>query len=437
MLTAEENELLTITNPGTPAGEWMRRYWQPVALLEELPPGGAPVPVKLLGEELVLFRDEQGRPGLLGLHCSHRGADLSYGRLEDGGLRCIYHGWLYDVHGKCLEQPGEPAGSTFHEKIQHRAYPCVERSGAIFTYMGPGEPPLLPAYEWLTLPEEHVFSIKLFSECNYLQGSEGNYDWIHTSYLHAGRRGPTGNGPVNGDLGPFKGPKAHNEWAEARLKPYGLQHLKITPGADGWRFSIGTFIMPATFCFGGLSTSNGHSLNWHVPIDDTHHWKFTFIFDRDRPMDKVEARRNRADSGPDYKAFRNKGNRYLQDRDSMFVDSYSGMAFVFQPQDLCATEGAGPIQDRTQEHLGSSDVAIAAARQMMFASIKDVQEGREALGVVRNPDENHFPYNFAWSGTTPTGTDWKTWLDELDARKQAQLVATAPSGSVSTNVAVR
>jgi hypothetical protein len=154
-------------------------------------------------------------------------------------------------------------------------------------------------------------------------------------------------------------------------------------------------------------------------------------------MDKVEARRNRADSGPDYKAFRNKGNRYLQDRDSMFVDSYSGMAFVFQPQDLCATEGAGPIQDRTQEHLGSSDVAIAAARQMMFASIKDVQEGREALGVVRNPDENHFPYNFAWSGTTPTGTDWKTWLDELDARKQAQLVATAPSGSVSTNVAVR
>src|SRR5215208_927266 len=155
MLTQEENELLTRIGPGTPGGDMMRRYWQPAALSEELPRGGAPLPVRLLGEDLVLFRDEDGRPGLLGLHCSHRGADLSYGRLEDGGLRCLYHGWLFDVGGRCLEQPGEPAGSTFHERIRHTAYPCQELGGVVFAYLGPGEPPLLPAYEPFAVPDAH------------------------------------------------------------------------------------------------------------------------------------------------------------------------------------------------------------------------------------------------------------------------------------------
>src|SRR5579871_4757501 len=133
MLTREENELLTRTGPGTPGGALMRCYWQPVAVGEELPPGSAPLPVRLLGEDLVLFRDQRGQPGLLGIHCSHRGADLSYGRLEDGGLRCLYHGWLYDVAGNCLEQPGEPAGipsassaRAFKDRIRHPAYPCQE-----------------------------------------------------------------------------------------------------------------------------------------------------------------------------------------------------------------------------------------------------------------------------------------------------------------------
>src|SRR5437660_162820 len=148
MLSKEENALLTGVGPGTPGGDWIRRYWQPASLSEEIPAGSAPLPVRLLGEDLVLFRNGDGEPALLGIHCAHRGADLSYGRLEDGGLRCIYHGWLYDRTGRCLEQPGEPAGSTFHERIRQRAYPCIERSGVIFAYLGPGEPPLLPAYEF-------------------------------------------------------------------------------------------------------------------------------------------------------------------------------------------------------------------------------------------------------------------------------------------------
>src|SRR6266516_3515789 len=134
MLTVEENELITRTGPGTPCGDLMRRYWQPAALSEELPLRGAPVPLRLLGEDLVLFRDDQGRPGLLGLHCSHRGADLSYGRLEDGGLRCIYHGWLYDINGRCSNSL-EPAGSSFHEKIHPSASQCVERARALFAYL--------------------------------------------------------------------------------------------------------------------------------------------------------------------------------------------------------------------------------------------------------------------------------------------------------------
>src|SRR5919109_5296208 len=184
MLSKEDNELITRTGPGTPCGELMRRYWQPAALAEELPAGGAPLPIRLLGEDLVLFRDDQGRPGLLGIHCAHRGADLSYGRLEDGGLRCIYHGWLYDRSGRCLEQPGEPAGSTFHERIRQTAHPCREVAGYIFAYLGPGEPPLLPNFEFLTTDDGHRYAAKRLNECNFLQGLEGTYDPQHLCFLH-------------------------------------------------------------------------------------------------------------------------------------------------------------------------------------------------------------------------------------------------------------
>src|SRR5213593_3720368 len=162
MITPEENNLLTQTAPKTPCGELLRRYWQPVALSEELPKGGAPLKVRILGEDLVLFRDDQDRPGLLGLHCSHRGTDLSYGRIEDGGLRCLYHGWLYDICGRVLEQPGEPGGGEHRDQIRQLAYPCQEAGGAVFTYMGPGEPPLFPDYDFLNASSEHVYVAKVF-----------------------------------------------------------------------------------------------------------------------------------------------------------------------------------------------------------------------------------------------------------------------------------
>ncbi|MEE2968841.1 MAG: Rieske 2Fe-2S domain-containing protein, partial [Pseudomonadota bacterium] len=145
MLSAKQNELVTRTGPGTGAGELLRRYWQPAALTDELAPestGNRPIiPVRLMGEDLVLFRDEQDRYGLLEKHCCHRGADLNFGRLEDGGLRCPFHGWLYDFTGACIEQPAEPDASQFHAKVRQKAYPCEERNGVVFAYMGPGDPP--------------------------------------------------------------------------------------------------------------------------------------------------------------------------------------------------------------------------------------------------------------------------------------------------------
>ena len=160
MLTTAQNQLITQTGPGTPCGALMRRYWQPAALAEEL---DTPRPVKrvrLLGEDLVLFRDDDGRYGLLHRHCAHRGADLAFARCEDGGLRCPFHGWLYDATGACLEQPAEPAGSTFHLKVRQPAYRCVERSGIVWAYMGPGEPPPFPSFDCFVAPGTHTFRLQ-------------------------------------------------------------------------------------------------------------------------------------------------------------------------------------------------------------------------------------------------------------------------------------
>ncbi len=184
MLKPEQSRLITETDPGTPCGELFRRYWQPILLSKEAEQGGRPVPVRILGEPLVVFRDEEGQVGVLYRHCCHRQSDLSYGRVEDGGLRCLYHGWLYDVTGRCLDTPGEPKGSKLKDKVRQPSYPCREAAGAIFAYLGSGEPPLFPNYEMMLAPTDHVYNMKAYLQCNYLQSMEGNTDPIHTGFLH-------------------------------------------------------------------------------------------------------------------------------------------------------------------------------------------------------------------------------------------------------------
>jgi len=432
----EEHDLLTHTGPGTSCGELMRRYWQPAALSEELPQGGAPLAIRLLGEDLVLFRDDKGRPGLLALHCSHRGADLSYGRVEDGGIRCIYHGWLYDIDGNCLEQPGEPLGSKTHEKVRHKAYPCLERNGLIFTYLGPGEPPQLPNYEFLINPEEHVFVTKVFSECNYLQANEGNIDLLHVSFLHYSDRDLREEGGANkpGAAGTAealcpRGSAPQMERCEAEIVDVGLRVCKLRAiGHDSHYIRVGTFILPNLYAFpaGGL--------NWHVPIDDTHHWKYIVAFDRDKPYDKEALRRSRDQftPPPHYRPILNKGNRYRQDRESMRADSYSGIdKWNFPAQDLCVTEGAGPIRDRSREHLMPSDQPIVVGRKLLHSAIQDVLEGRDPPAIVRDPKLNHFPTIVATNGVIPSSQDWRDHCHKLVAEGRGWVGRPALTGPTS------
>src|SRR5438477_3748273 len=184
MMSQEANDLITRTGRKDPCGKLMRMYWQPAALVDELQ-GPRPVkPVKLLGENLVLFRDEQARYGLIERHCAHRGADLAFGRLEGGGLRCAFHGWLYDVSGQCLETPAEPEDSKMCANIRQTAYPVVEKSGILFAYLGPDEPPAFPQFDCFVAPESHTFAFKGMIDCNWLQSLEVGIDPAHTSFLH-------------------------------------------------------------------------------------------------------------------------------------------------------------------------------------------------------------------------------------------------------------
>ena len=342
MITREENQLLTQTGQGTPAGALLRRYWQPVALSEELPAGGAPLAVKILGEELVLFRDDKGRVGLLGIHCSHRGTDLSYGRIEDGGLRCLYHGWLYDIGGRCLQQPGEPGGGEHRDAIRHLAYPCQEAGGAIFTYMGPGSPPLFPNYDFLKASSEHVCVEKIFHECNYLQANEGNIDPVHLSFLHRfledrqeRYRGVRGANESHYNLvGRRITPTIDVELVDFGVRIYTVRQM----GADKSYLRVSYFILPNLSAFPGQTGGEGYSVNWHVPIDDTRHWKYAFIYSSGATLDKAVVARERSELTSDYRLIRSTANRFLQDRETMKTKLLRawGMAFKLTTPSLPA-----------------------------------------------------------------------------------------------------
>ncbi len=424
MISQEENDLLTRTDPETPCGELIRRYWQPVALSEELPAGGAPLPVRLLGENLVLFRDDQGRPGLLGIHCCHRGADLSYGRVEDGGLRCIYHGWLYDINGRCMDQPGEPNGGEHRDSLRQLSYPCREAAGVVFAYLGPGESPQLPAYEFLNAPPGYSVVTKYYHECNYLQSNEGNIDPVHLSFLHRNLeaterdrnrqvRGTTHS--TNTLYGQDLAPHIEVEFTDFGVRISTLRNSE----AEKNYLRVSNFIMPNLSAFPGPTGGAGYSVNWHVPIDDTHHWKFVFSFSRENPISDQLLGREGAHRTPDYKLIRNQRNRYMQDREELKTKTYTGLGHHFPSHDAYATESQGSIQNRTQEHVVSSDKAIVAARKQILQGIKDIQAGKDPTHVVRDPKQNKFPHLVVISEVIPSSVDWKEHTQKAEARMKA------------------
>ncbi len=424
MLSQEENDLLTRTGPGTPGGNLLRHYWQPVALAEELPANSAPLALRIMSEDLVLFRDDDGKLGLLGLHCSHRRADLSYGRVENGGLRCLYHGWLFDRHGNCLEQPCEAPGKSFCEKVRHPAYPCQERAGIIFAYMGSDEPPLFPRYEPFLAPAGHLLVTKIFHECNYFQANEGNLDPSHVSYLHRQANVPENlKRTVQGSDGKLPLALYETDVApdiEAEETDYGVRIFALRKTEDARTFMrVTNFILPNMATIPGPMSGDGYNLYWHVPIDDTHHWRYDIVFRRSAPMEEKDIRRNQEildELTPDYRPKRNRANRYLQDREAMKTWSFSGMGRIFNVQDSAIVEGSGPIADRTQEFLGSSDRAIIAVRRQVLRAIRDVQAGREAPHVIRDAHVNRFAHLMVVSEVITDGSDWQNfWKKKLAA----------------------
>jgi phthalate 4,5-dioxygenase oxygenase subunit len=412
MLTQEKSDLLTRTNPRMPGGELLRRYWQPVALSTELPPGGAPLAVDIMGEELVLFRDDAGKLGLLDRHCSHRGTDLSYARVEDGGLRC-------------LQQPAEPQGGLHCSAIRQTAYPVIERAGAFFAYMGPGEPPKFPAYDFFEYPPEHLHAAKVFIDCNYLQANEGNYDPAHVGFLHkvfdSSRRSGLNFGDLKtvgevdvqtAQIDPHETPRL-----EVERTDFGLRIFQVRSGGEDMKYlRVTAFGMPNFSVIAGPQGGDGHIGIWHVPIDDHSHWRWHFVVRRDAPIAPdnrmVDPKRYWDEHEEGFRLKRKRANRYGQDRGTL-DKTFTGMGASFNAQDAFATESQGSIQDRTREHLVTTDLAIAAARRLMLEAVDDVQAGRDPLGVVRTEEANSFAHLQSFDALTHSSIDNRDVVREV------------------------
>jgi phenylpropionate dioxygenase-like ring-hydroxylating dioxygenase large terminal subunit len=380
MLTREQNELITRTGPDTPCGKLFRQYWQPIAMLSDVP-DDAPLAIRALGEQFVLFRDEAGRLGLLDLHCPHRGADLSYGRLEDGGLRCLYHGWVFDVTGKCLQQPAEPPGKDFCHVIQQRSYPLRVLGGMIFAYLGEGEPPAFPEWECLLAADNHRFVVRSRERCNWLQGLEGDIDPYHLSFLHLALPG------ARKQLSEHNGGRIYEFFRhgtarmEVERTDYGVRIYALRDLNNEAYLRISNFVNPNIAVVAGSSDGDGYMALWHVPIDDYSHFKYQLIFKRVKEID-VEAECRQAEMQWDPKfpnrlPTRNQENRWLQDRKDMKDGWFAGMGPSFGLHDNWATEAMGPIYDRSKEHLGHGDKAIIGARRTVLAAIETMAAGNE------------------------------------------------------------
>ncbi len=390
MLPKEENQLLTRTGPGTPMGQLMRCYWLPALLSEEIPsPDCPPVQVRLLGQELVAFRNTEGRVGLLDERCSHRGTSLFYGRNEECGLRCIYHGWKYDVDGNVLDTPAEPYNSTLKDKVHHPAYPTREVAGVVFAYLGPKDKiPLFPKYEWTLLPKDQVYVSKVFQECNYLQGVEGECDSAHLSYLH---RAFTKASTTGGD------PNLYRQDGAPSVQPvpmdFGLRMISLRDGGDGTGYlRVSNFVMPnqGFVPTGGIKgNKEGYSIHTYVPVDDTHVWRYMISFRRNRAI-REDERIYQKEIGPGYRKIRNLQNHFLQDREQQRKETFIGIGTNFMVHDACATESMGPIFDRSRETLGKSDTAVIAMRRYLLKAVKNLQDGKEPPHIVTDPQKNDF-----------------------------------------------
>jgi phenylpropionate dioxygenase-like ring-hydroxylating dioxygenase large terminal subunit len=406
MLRAEQNELLTRTAPGTPMGQLFRSYWLPALLAAELPENDCPpVRVKLLGERLLALRDSEGRLGLIDEFCAHRGVSLWFGRVEEGGIRCPYHGWKYAVDGRCTEVPSEPAENGFCNRIKLKNYPLVRIGDILWTYMGPAETqPGLPEWEFCRVPAEQSYTSKRLQECNWLQAMEGGIDSSHVSWLH---RGALNSDPL------FKGAKGNQynlrdakpvfEVAEAPGGLYIGARRNAEEGHYYWR--VTPWIMP---CFTMVPPRGDHPMHGHfwIPIDDETCWAWSFDYHPVRALTHEERQAMvdgfgihvRVDAS--YRPLQNRDNDYLMDRAAQRRgETYSGISGIGM-QDASLQESMGPIVDRTKENLVNTDNGIIMARHRLMRAARALAEkgvlppGREhehqrvrSAAVVLPPDQ--------------------------------------------------
>jgi phthalate 4,5-dioxygenase oxygenase subunit len=383
-------------------GQMYRRYWIPALLSSELPePDCAPVQVRLLGESLVAFRDSMGRVGLLDEFCAHRRTSLVYGRNENCGLTCLYHGWKYDVEGNILETPAEPADSTFKDRIRQPAYPTYEDAGFVWAYLGPPDrKPPIRRFQWDSVPASHLLATKIHMACNYLQGVESAIDTAHISFLHSS----TDAGVTAWGFGSDHAAMADRApRISVENTTYGFRYASIRTRADGDQYiRITPFIMP-WHTFIPETADGGTGLTAFVPRDDTSHWAFEISVDLKSPIDvakRVEVLG--IEPPPEFQKLRTVENRYLQDQEVMKTRNFTGIYGILN-QDQVVQESMGPIVDRSKEHLGVSDKAIIAMRRLLLASVKAFMAGEEPPALDPSiPFENIRGV----AASRPAGVDW-------------------------------
>lgn len=349
MMTPEENERLTRVGPGTPAGEMLRRYWWPVWFSELV--RDKPVPVRLLGEDLVLFRDASGGLGLLDRRCPHRGASLELGRVEEDGLRCCYHGWKFTAAGTCCDMPAEPPGTPLMSEVRQTAYGVQETAGLVFAYLGPDPAPLLPRYDLLVREDCHRVLYSKEDHCNWLQRAENGYDPHHLMALHA-----PGYPQIALQPAEITWEKTPHGYRTQMDYPNGLVNVtqQIFPSHTR-RLAARTGDQPR------------HYFNLRVPVDDHH----TMIFFLQAEI---------AERGP----YRVETRGHIKSERMVYEQVDDGWWRIpSHEQDRIAQESQGLIADRSREYLGTSDQGIVMFRRLLSESIKAVEEGRDPFGVIR------------------------------------------------------
>ena len=385
MLSTRDNDTVTRVGPGTPMGQLMRRYWQPVLLSRELPePDCAPIQVRILGEDLVAFRDTSGRVGLLEEWCAHRRTSLWLGRNEENGLRCVFHGWKYDFSGQCVDMPNELPENDVKERVRVPAYPTLELGGVIWAYMGRKEQqPPPPNFEWTRQPETHLHVSKGLQECNWLQALEGGIDSIHTSFLHR---------LLSGDRAGLGGLRAQATAAklDVQTTPYGYTYASIRPlGADKGNY-VRTYhyVMPnhqiraiQEYTPDGSMKKFKMAGHMWTPIDDENCMTWNWYYSLDVPLEEQEREEAFWGNGPQFidesngfRSYLNKRNHWGIDRNVQKYETFTGIEGVNQ-QDRAVQEAMGPIVDRHKERLSQTDKAIVAARELLLDAVKTVADG--------------------------------------------------------------